>query len=65
VPEATAVGAALLAGLAIGVFAHEQAAARSVACDHKRYEPDAQRAAQYDRLYREAYLPLYPALKRM
>ena len=65
VPEATAVGAALMAGIAAGVFGDERQAAASVASDFRRYEPDPERAATYDRLFREQYTPLYPALRNV
>jgi len=51
VPEATAVGAALLAGLAVGIFGDEKEAASSVACEFRRYEPTGEAAALYDREY--------------
>jgi xylulokinase len=60
--ERTAVGAALLAGLAVGVYADAaEARARAV-----RYEPPVEpqpsAAARYEQLY-AAYRALYPALK--
>ena len=65
VPEAVAVGAALLAGLAVGVFADEAQAAASVRCAVARYEPDAERAAMYETWYNEVYARLYEAMKRL
>ena len=65
VPEATAVGAALLAGEAVGIFADDAAAAASVVCDFRRYEPDPARSALYDDVYHNVYLKLYPALRAM
>lgn len=61
-PERTAVGAALLAGLAVGVYADPaEARARAV-----RYEPPVEPqpadVARYQDLY-AAYRQLYPALK--
>lgn len=65
VPEAVAVGAALLAGLAVGVFSDEAQAAAGVHCDAVRYEPDAQRAALYETWYNGTYIRLYDAMKHL
>jgi xylulokinase len=56
IAEASALGAALLAGRAVGVPAPPPADTRVV-------EPDARRLAWYDRFYREVYAPLYSALR--
>ena len=64
VPEAVAVGAALLAGLAIGMFGSAAEAAAAVRCDFQRYQPDPERARLYDAWYRETFLGLYPMLLR-
>jgi xylulokinase len=61
-PEASATGAALLAGLAVGAFADAREAAGSVRSGREVVRPDPALAAWYDRLYEEAYRPLYPAL---
>lgn len=65
VPEAVAVGAALLAGLAVGVFSDEAQAAAGVHCHAVRYEPDAQRAALYETWYNGTYIRLYDAMKHL
>ncbi len=62
-PEAAAVGAALLAGLGAGVFRTLAEAVGSLRYGRTVIEPDPARAVWYDRLYREAYLPLYDALR--
>ena len=60
--EGSAFGAALLGGVAGGVFGDvHEAAARCVHVE-RRIEPDAADAAQYDLLYRR-YRELYPALQ--
>jgi xylulokinase len=64
-PEAAAVGAALLGGLACGVFTSGAEAAASIRYPHRRIDPDHRLAIWYDRLYREQYQPLYPALKEI
>jgi xylulokinase len=58
IEEASALGAALLAGQAVGVrlATPPSAEVRSIA-------PDAGRTAWYDRFYREVYMPLYEALR--
>jgi xylulokinase len=63
IPEATAVGAALLAGLACGVYTSPEEAARSLRYGKTRFEPDPQRVQWYRRLYAETYRPLYQQLK--
>jgi xylulokinase len=62
-PEAAAIGAALLAGLDAGVFRSPAEAVGSLRYGRTIIEPDPARVIWYDRLYREAYLPLYDALR--
>lgn len=62
VPEAVALGAALLAGVGAGVYPDAAAAVSSVNRLTTLYLPNADRAAVYDRRFRDAYLKLYPAL---
>lgn len=64
-PEAAAIGAALLGGLGAGVFRTPAAAVGSLRYGRTVIEPDLARVAWYDRLYREAYLPLYAALREV
>lgn len=59
--EATGIGAALLAGIASGVYASPADAARTAHYGGIT-EPDLSRHAHYDALYRE-YQSLYPRLK--
>jgi len=56
IAEASALGAAILAGRAVGV---PLAATTSV----RHVEPNARRAAWYDRFRRDVYAPLYAALR--
>ncbi len=60
--EAAAVGAALLAGLGVGVFKTPEEAARSVRAPVRWLPPDPVRADHYNRLY-ELYTRLYPTLR--
>ncbi|MCC6147835.1 MAG: FGGY-family carbohydrate kinase [Anaerolineaceae bacterium] len=62
-PESAALGAALLAGVGSGVFASPQAALDSLQYESRVIVPAPVRVGWYDRLYKNAYLPLYGALK--
>jgi autoinducer 2 (AI-2) kinase len=52
-PETTALGAALCAGVAAGVFPDLAVAARRQVGVARRHEPDPERSARYDALYGE------------
>ncbi len=60
--ESVALGAALLAGLAAGVYRDETEAIAGVEHDERLIEPDFTRAELYDRCYREVYLQIGPTL---
>ncbi|MCG8353253.1 MAG: carbohydrate kinase [Chloroflexales bacterium] len=62
VAESVALGAALLAGIASGVYRDEAEAQQAVRHVEHLVTPDPARAAQYDRWYRNAYLHVAPAL---
>jgi xylulokinase len=62
-PEATALGAALLAGLAAGVFSGLGAAASAKAARFRAIEPEPDWTARYQAHYREVYRPAYAALR--
>jgi xylulokinase len=57
------VGAALLAGLGVGLFATPQAAVDSPRYNSAIVAPDPARVEWYARLYEEAYRPLYSGLR--
>lgn len=61
VEEATPMGAALLAGIGVGIFADEADASRRTYQVRKLYQPDPERKAMYDEVY-AIYRQLYPAL---
>lgn len=64
--EATALGAALLAGVGATIYANCVEAADVVdAKGAEHYEPDPIRADVYDRVYRDVYLPLAEAVPRL
>jgi xylulokinase len=62
VDEGPAYGAALLAGVASGVFDDAEAASASVGMRGAVVEPDPARARRYDELY-AVFASLYPALR--
>jgi xylulokinase len=63
VSEVTARGAALLGGLAVGVYADAAEAAARAYQPARRYEPDPVRHEIYDAAYRNVFLTLYPTLR--
>jgi sugar (pentulose or hexulose) kinase len=63
-PEATALGAGILAAAAAGIYPDViQAAQAMTRLQPEHYQPDPKRAAFYDRLYSEVYRHLFPALQ--
>jgi xylulokinase len=61
--ESVALGAALLAGVAAGVYPDEAAAVAGLRHAERVVTPDPARAAFYDRCYRDIYLRIAPALE--
>ncbi len=61
VEEATPLGAAILAGIGVGLYRDEQDAFERVYKPGKTYQPDPQLAAKYAELY-QIYKQLYPVL---
>jgi xylulokinase len=62
IDEGPAYGAALLGGVAAGVFADVEDASARVRLREEVTEPDPERARRYDELY-AVYASLYPALR--
>jgi xylulokinase len=62
VQEATPLGAAILAGIGIGLYKNEQDAFERVYRPGKSYRPDPQVAPKYTQWY-PIYKQLYPSLK--
>jgi xylulokinase len=60
--EGPAYGAALLSGVAAGVYSDVEAACSTVQMRDEVTEPDPERTRIYDQLY-EVYRSLYPATK--
>ncbi|HVB97664.1 MAG TPA: FGGY family carbohydrate kinase [Chloroflexota bacterium] len=61
-PQATGLGAALLAGIGAGIFPSFAAAANAVARQSSTYDPQPEPVDRYARIFREAYLKIYPGL---
>ena len=61
-PEATALGAALLGGLAAGVWPDLATALGAIVQERRIVEPDPDWTDRYDGLYEGIYRKLYPAL---
>ena len=62
VEEATTLGAAILAGIGVGLYRNEQDAFERVYKPGKTYQPDPQLAPKYAEWY-QIYKQLYPVLK--
>jgi xylulokinase len=60
--EATPLGAAILAGIGIGLYRNEQDAFEQVYKPGRTYHPDAQLTSRYAEWY-QIYRQLYPVLK--
>ncbi|MCS6938940.1 MAG: FGGY-family carbohydrate kinase [Roseiflexaceae bacterium] len=60
--ESVALGAALLGGIAAGVYCSEDEAVGALQVHGRTVEPDKALRARYERIYREAFLRLAPAL---
>jgi xylulokinase len=64
-PEASALGAGILAAVGARIFKDTQAAAQHMTrIDQQSFTPDPARHAFYSKLYEEVYQGLYPALRR-
>lgn len=61
--EATCLGAAILAAVAVGWYADVRSAAAAMTGTGARFTPDEEKQAVYDTLYREVYQPLFPTLQ--
>jgi xylulokinase len=61
VRETATVGAAILAAVGVGAHSDLPSAIRAMAAVDRRFAPDPERRAIYDRVY-EAYVALYPAI---
>jgi xylulokinase len=63
--EATALGAAMLGGMAAGVYASTEEAIAAVRRDDEVIEPDTDVVALYDTIFEDVYRHLYEALRPM
>ena len=64
VSEAVSLGAAILAGVGINIFASPQEGARQWVKTDRVFEPDVKRHSQYRERYHR-YLKIYPTLKEL
>jgi xylulokinase len=62
VEESTPLGAAILAGIGVGLYRNEQDAFERVYKPGKTYQPDPSLASKYAEWY-QIYKQLYPVLK--
>jgi sugar (pentulose or hexulose) kinase len=62
-PEATSLGAAILAATAAGLYPDVRSAAAGMVRLGETYDPDPKQRAFYDRLYEDVYRRLFPALR--
>lgn len=65
IPEASATGAALLAGIGCGLFHTPEDALASMRVRGRLFEPDPSHGAWYDHLYHQVYTPLYRSLREI
>ncbi|MEZ4380155.1 MAG: FGGY-family carbohydrate kinase [Nannocystaceae bacterium] len=61
--ETSALGAAIIACVGLGVHADPAAAVRAMTRPGESFAPDPERQRLYDQLYREVYAPLYGRLQ--
>ncbi len=65
VADVTAQGAALLAGIGVGIYANAEQAAERTLRLATRYEPNPAHHARYDEAYHAMFEKLYPVLKEL
>ncbi|HYM84264.1 MAG TPA: carbohydrate kinase, partial [Candidatus Dormibacteraeota bacterium] len=61
--EASALGAAIVASIGLGLHPDAESAVRAMTRIGERREPDPAAAATYEALYRRVYRRLYSALR--
>lgn len=64
IKEAATLGAAISGYLGAGIYASAKEATKNMFRLGQRFQPDAERAKIYNRLYKEVYLLIYPSLKK-
>jgi xylulokinase len=65
ISEVTALGAALLAGIGVGIYRDAADAVDRVQPAAVTFDPDPARHAAYEDAYRHVFLKLYPALRSL
>ena len=62
-PDAVAMGAALLAGIGSGIYRSLEDGQRQMRRDERVVQPDPAERAFYERFVREVYAPAYPMVR--
>lgn len=65
IEEETATGAALLGGMGAGIYRDAAHASSSLQFERIRVEPDPEQAEYYDRVFKEVYHEIYPAVGKL
>lgn len=63
--EAVSLGAALLAGIGIGIYRDEKDALKSINLKFEQIKPDKKLSSLYDKYYKEVYQKIYKELKEL
>jgi xylulokinase len=63
--EATNLGAGILAATAVGWYTNVREAANAMTSTEQSFEPNERTHRRYDRLFREVYVEIFPALQRV
>jgi sugar (pentulose or hexulose) kinase len=63
VRESSALGAAIVAAVGLGIFENFPAAVAAMTHEGDTFAPRPDASARYDRLYREVFCPIYPRLR--
>ena len=63
--EATPLGAAMLAGIGVGIYKDEADAIMQVKRPSTSYEPDQEKYKQYSEYYNEIYKKIYDSLREV
>jgi xylulokinase len=61
--EETATGAALLGGMAAGLYASADEAQAALHVERTYVEPDPEQAERYERIFRDVYQKIYPSVR--
>lgn len=65
VVEATSLGAAILAGISVGIYKDHEEAAAQIYRIKKKFQPDPDRSEKYNYCYQKIYRKIYQSLKEL